>query len=94
MIEIKNDTWFFSGNLNYQKVPQFLNEMENCIWTKPVKLDFRDVEEIDTSLLSVIFEFQRQAKKHDTTIVLLNIPENLRVLAKLYSVENYLFQTN
>jgi len=85
---------YLSGKLTYHNVSPLLEKIKNQTWVSPIGIDFKSVEEIDTSLISVIFEFQREAKKNNSSCTLINIPDNLKVLAKLYGVEQYLAQKN
>jgi len=94
VVNFEKGIFNLSGNLTYHNVPQLLEMMKNHNWSLPIKVDFTNVNDIDTSLLSVIFEIQRQAKKNNTNVALVNIPDNLKVLAKLYGVEEYLIQNN
>ncbi|MFZ8943226.1 MAG: STAS domain-containing protein [Methylophilaceae bacterium] len=94
MANSSDEILYLSGKLTYHNVSPLLEKIKNQTWASPIGIDFKSVEEIDTSLISVIFEFQREAKKNNSSCTLINIPDNLKVLAKLYGVEQYLTQKN
>jgi phospholipid transport system transporter-binding protein len=53
-------------------------------------MDLAGVKEVDSSALSLLFEWQRQAASSMTRIHYRNIPANLQSLAKLYGVTDLL----
>ena len=55
-----------------------------------ISIDLINVKEVDTSLLGLIFEWKRQAKKNNKTVKIKNTPANLLSLAKLYGVEEFI----
>jgi phospholipid transport system transporter-binding protein len=59
----------------------------NELFTAPqVTLDLAAVTEVDSSALSLLLEWRREAIRNGRTIRYLNLPANLRSLAELYGV--------
>lgn len=52
--------------------------------------DFSAVEELDSAALAFILACRREAMRLDIPLHCLNLPANLKNLAALYGVENYL----
>ena len=50
------------------------------------KIDFSEVTGIDTSTISLIFEWKRRALKENQSIKFVNLPANLNSLTQLYGV--------
>lgn len=53
-------------------------------------IDLGGVAAVDSSALSVLMQWSRQARTHGWTLTFSNIPENLRSLADLYDVAEML----
>lgn len=51
-----------------------------------VTLDLSGVTEVDSTAVSLLFEWRRAALAADRSIRYVNLPENLRSLAALYGV--------
>lgn len=51
-----------------------------------IAVDLAGANEIDSAALSLIFEWQREARRHDTRVSFRNIPDSLQSLAALYGV--------
>ena len=51
-----------------------------------VVVDLAAVTEVDSSALSLLFEWQRDARQNDCRISFRNLPESLKSLAALYGV--------
>lgn len=64
-----------------------LLEQGNALFTAPqVTLDLSAVTEVDSSALSLLLEWRREAIRNGRAIRYLNLPANLRSLADLYGV--------
>ncbi|MBI3042484.1 MAG: STAS domain-containing protein [Betaproteobacteria bacterium] len=55
-----------------------------------VTVDLGAVTEVDSSALSLLLEWRREAGRHGRTIRYLNLPANLKSLAQLYGVTELL----
>lgn len=57
------------------------------LFTSPqITVDLRGVTEVDSSALSLLLEWRREAAAGGRSIRFLNLPDNLRSLAELYDV--------
>ena len=63
-------------------------QLEHFNWSDSVQIDLSQVKHVDTSALSLIFEFKRNAKRNNQIVTINTPPKNLLKLAKLYGVED------
>ena len=89
-IEFQNNNWVMKGDITLTQVPSIIKLTIGYEWKNSVLIDLIQVKEVDTSLLGLIFEWKRQAKKHKKTLSIKNSPANLKILAKLYGVEEFI----
>ncbi|MDC0127540.1 STAS domain-containing protein [Methylophilaceae bacterium] len=89
-IEFQNNNWIMKGDITLNQVPSIIKLTIGYEWKNSVLIDLIEVEEVDTSLLGLIFEWKRQAKKYNKTVSVKNTPANLESLAKLYGVEEFI----
>jgi ABC-type transporter Mla MlaB component len=89
-MEISQDKWSFSGDYTFNEIPIHIEQLNQTSIDKPIILDFTKLKNIDTSLLSFIFEIKRKANLSNQSVKLSKIPKNLINLASLYGVEKYL----
>jgi phospholipid transport system transporter-binding protein len=68
-----------------------LLEQGNGLFTAPqVTVDLSAVTEVDSSALSLLLEWRREAGRNGRAIRYLNLPVNLKSLADLYGVTELL----
>ena len=89
-MEISQDKWSFSGDYTFNEIPIHIEQLNQTSIDNPIILDFTKLKNIDTSLLSFIFEIKRKANFSNQSVKLSKIPKNLINLASLYGVEKYL----
>ena len=89
-IEFHNNNWFMKGDITLIQAPSIMKLTNSYEWKTSVLIDLIKVKEVDTSLLGLIFEWKRQAKKYNRTVSIKNTPANLASLAKLYGVEKFI----
>ncbi len=89
-IEFQNRNWIMKGDITLTQAPSIMKLTIDYEWKNSVLIDLIQVEEVDTSLLGLIFEWKRQAKKYNRTVNIKNTPLNLESLAKLYGVEEFI----
>ena len=89
-MEISQNTWMFNGDYTFAEIPNHINQLNKIVIKQPITLNFSKLQNIDTSLLSFIFEIKRKANLSNQSVTLINIPKNLMNLASLYEVQNYL----
>ena len=90
MIEFENSNWIVKGDITLTQVPSIMKLTLDYEWNDSILIDLKQVKEVDTSLLGLIFEWKRQAKKYNKTVSIKNTPANLESLAKLYGVEEFI----
>ena len=90
MIEFKNSNWIMKGDITLTQVPSIMKLTLDYEWNDSILIDLKQVKEVDTSLLGLIFEWKRQAKKYNKNVSIKNTPANLESLAKLYGVEEFI----
>lgn len=74
------------GPLVMNTVVGWLPRLKPLLAQGDVTLDFARATQIDSSALALLMEWQRQATQAGRAIRVLNLPDNLAVLAKLYDV--------
>ena len=89
-IEFKDNSWLMKGNITLTQVPSILKLTLDYKWRESILIDLKQVGEVDTSLIGLIFEWKKQAKKYKKSVKIKNIPANLLSLAKLYGVEEFI----
>ena len=80
--------WKLSGSITYDEIPSVIEKTKNFNWSDSVQIDLSQVKHVDTSALSLIFEFKRNAKRNNQIVTINTPPKNLLKLAKLYGVED------
>ena len=89
-IEFRDNSWFMKGNITLTQVPSILKLTIDYKWRNSILIDLKQVGEVDTSLIGLIFEWKKQAKKYKKSVKIKNIPANLLSLARLYGVEEFI----
>ena len=89
-MDIKDSVWSFEGDYTFFQIPQYLEKLYALKIDQSITLDLSQIQNIDTSLLSFIFEIKRKAKLSNQKVSLVKIPKNLIDLATLYGVQKFL----
>lgn len=89
-IELNKNNWVISGNVTFHEIPFLMMKTKNHSWNESITLDMSQVQNIDTSLLGLLFEWKRQANQKKYSFNITNVPNNLIKLAKLYGVKEFL----
>ena len=87
-IEFESKLLKLSGSITYEDIPSLIEKTKNFNWPDSVQIDLSQVKHVDTSVLSLIFEFKRNAKRYNQIVTINTPPKNLLKLAKLYGVED------
>ena len=87
----KDNRWLVSGAMTVDQVNALL--AESSALAMPGVIDLGQVSDVDTTAVSLLFEWQRQAQARQSTISFSNLPDNLASLAKLYGVSDLIPQT-
>ena len=93
-IELENNIWMLKGPITFDKIPTLIKLINNYQWKNSMIVDLSRVEDVDTSLLGILFEWKRQAKKNGYFLNIKSPPENLIKLAKLYGVEEFIIKSH
>jgi len=78
------------GPVTIASVQSLLDEGARSIAGPEVTIDLAAVTEVDSTAVSLLLEWRRQAAAASRTIHYVNLPANLRSLAELYGVTELL----
>ena len=78
------------GPVNLENAVALLAQGNELFTAPQVTLDLAAVTEVDSSALSLLLEWRREAARNGRAIRYLNLPANLRSLAELYGVNELL----
>ena len=81
-----NNRWILSGDVVNSSAGDILKASQVFNIAENTTVDFADVEDIDTTAVSLILEWKRRAAKENQTLIFVNLPENLTSLVQLYDV--------
>ena len=95
MAQITQDgnRWLVSGAMTVAQMNALLAESAALAGTAHVEMDLKQVSDVDTTAISLLFEWLRQAHARKSEVVFSNLPENLVSLATLYGVLELIPQT-
>ena len=83
-----NNRWNLNGDLVIGTAKSILTDSETLLIGTDTVIDFEQVDDIDTTAVSLIFEWKRRAIKESQTLTFTNLPINLTSLVQLYGVED------
>ncbi len=88
MAQITQDgsRWLVSGAMTVAQMNALLAESAALAATDQVEIDLKAVSDVDTTAISLLFEWLRQAHTRKSKVVFSNLPQNLTSLATLYGV--------
>ena len=89
-MEVSKLLWKFEGDYTFKEMPKYLDQLSVIEIKNSITLDFSGAINIDTSILSLIFEIKRKVKLSGQKVKLNQIPKNIKDLASLYGVDQYL----
>lgn len=90
MIACSNNRLQISGSVTMDNVNSLLGEGVKAIQGGSVEVDFAQVEKMDSSAVSLMLVWLREAQRNKVKLRFLNVPDNLQSLAKLYGVAEML----
>jgi phospholipid transport system transporter-binding protein len=85
-IETQGNTLRISGAMTLENVNALLNETSSAFTSDNMQVDLSGVSEVDSTAVSLLFEWLRQARARNTSLVFVNVPPNLVSIATLYGV--------
>jgi ABC-type transporter Mla MlaB component len=88
-ISEQKDTWLLSGDLLMDSASIVLAESALLPMGDFLNVDFSKVNNVDTSTLGLMMEWVRRAKAEFCQIGFSNMPDSLKSLAQLYSVQDF-----
>ncbi|WP_240032096.1 STAS domain-containing protein [Pseudomethylobacillus aquaticus] len=74
------------GDMTMTNTQSLLSEWTALSVDVPSAVDLAGVTDVDTSTISLMFEWLRQSRARDCQLHFLNLPHNLTSLATLYGV--------
>jgi phospholipid transport system transporter-binding protein len=86
MIARDGDYCRVQGPITIENVAALLAQGQALLSGPVVTVDLAAVTEVDSSALSLLLEWRREAGRENRSIRYLNLPANLRSLAELYGV--------
>ena len=81
-----DNRWNISGDIVIGAVPALLEASKVLSIAENTTVDFSNVTDVDTSTISLIFEWKRRAQKENQALKFVNLPANLTTLTQLYGV--------
>ena len=90
MISCTDGRCTLRGPVTMANVESLLEEGGRQIAGSQVTIDLSSVEEVDSTAVSLLLEWRRQALRDNRTVRYVNLPANLKSLAELYGVTELL----
>jgi len=78
------------GPITVDNVVSLLGEGNERFTAAQVTVDLAAVTEVDSSALSLLLEWRREAGRNGRSVNFLNLPANLKSLAQLYGVTEFI----
>ena len=72
--------------MTLENVDALLSESTSAFTSDNMEIDLSGVSEVDSTAVSLMFEWLRQAHSRNTSLVFVNVPSNLVSIATLYGV--------
>lgn len=85
-IEKKGTRLIVRGAMTMENVKELLIESRSYFSSGQLEIDLAAVDEVDSSAISLLFEWLRQARAGNVNLVFASLPANLTSLATLYGV--------
>lgn len=86
MIARQEGGFRLEGPVTLANVKQLLAQGSTLFADGSVRVDLSGVSEVDSTALSLLLEWVREAERGNRSLVFLNLPENLLSLARVYGV--------
>jgi phospholipid transport system transporter-binding protein len=90
MIVCEDGRWRVEGPITMDNVVALLAQGKSLFTARELSVDLAAVSEVDSSALSLLLEWRREAARSGRSIRYLNLPSNLKSLAELYGVTELL----
>jgi len=89
-INQQKEVWQLTGDLLMDSANAVLKESASLVMDDKLSIDFSKISNIDTSALALMIEWTRRAKIEFCQLSFIHVPENLKSLAVLYGVNDFL----
>lgn len=89
-ISQQGNTWHVSGNVLMDTASSILSKSSQFPMSDNIEVDFSAVTDLDTSMLSLMMEWQRRAAEAGSSLHFRHLPDNLNSLAGLYGVSDFI----
>ena len=86
MISREGNRFRVSGSVTIDNVRRVIEEGLSAFEGDELVIDLSGIENMDSSALSMMLEWMREAAKHGRRVRYENLPENLKSLAGVYGV--------
>jgi len=86
MIEVSGDTARLTGPVTLANVTTVRDEGLRTLTAPALTVDLAGVTEVDSTAVSLLLEWRREAQRGKRTIRYSNLPHNLKSLMALYGV--------
>lgn len=86
MITRDGNSYRVQGPVTMANVTSLLAEGTKLFDHEALVVDLSEVEEVDSSAVSLMLQWMREAKQRNQTLAFTNLPNNLKSLATLYGV--------
>lgn len=90
MIACEGGRCALQGPITLASVVALLARGNELFTTSEVAVDLAAVTEVDSSALSLLLEWRREAVRNGRSIRYVNLPSNLKSLAELYGITELL----
>ena len=90
MITRTGDRLQIAGSVTMATVSALFNEGLKPQENGGVTVDFAKIEKVDSSAVSLMLVWMREAQRNKARLSFINVPDNLLSLAKLYGVAELL----
>ncbi len=90
MIEKSGNEYFVVGKVTMDNAHAVLDESDTVFLDPAIVVNFSRVKEADSAILSLMLEWLRRAKTRSQTLTFVNIPANVKSLATLYGVLEFI----
>ncbi|MDR2875039.1 MAG: STAS domain-containing protein [Methylobacillus sp.] len=86
LIAIQGTTLHVSGAMTLENVTALLDESATAFTAREMEFDLAAVSDVDSTAVSLLFEWQRRARDNKTRLTFTHLPPNLVRIATLYGV--------
>jgi phospholipid transport system transporter-binding protein len=89
VIRREGDKLIVSGDMTFDEANELIAVGQKILHGKSARIELSSVKRVDSSALGVLLEWRREAAKRKCALKFENIPPNLKSLASLYEVMEF-----